>query len=343
MSKYKIFRSKGDQSVLLKGNINDFKNYTELKRKLIDKSQSAKIKQNIIKDSEVFILSFLEDNRHDNYIPMDLPAIWDNKTFSYFREKLILRDIRDATYKFYVDKVPKLPKWKKKENHEFLKEALNRCGRKFQDDIMSGVSLMKLEESKINYKKKKDELNKKEEIINKEVHKNVICNNCFKIDLKGKRFICSECNNYNLCQDCEKKKYQIQIHPREHTFIQINKSLDDKNLDSLYKYNNIIHNNNLEFKNMASSFQLEVSIINSGENDLKDCYILPVRYGNKKYITCNPKVIKEEIQRNMSTKIILVVRLPHDNKGYFEGYFRMFTPNGLPFGNVLFVKVLNGE
>ena len=75
---------------------------------------------------------------------------------------------------------------------------------------------------------------------------------------------------------------------------------------------------------------------------LKNCYILPVRFGDE-YLTCNPKIITDEIQRNMSLKVILVVRVPQNNKGYFEGYFRMFTPGGLPFGNVLCVKVLNGD
>ena len=344
MSKFKVFGREDDKSVILRGNINDFKNYTEFKKKLIDTSQASKKKQNIIRDSDVFILSFIEekDRRNAIYIPSDLQGIWDNKTFAYFKEKLILRDIKDVTYKFYVNKVKKPPKWKKKENHEFLRVALDKCWENIQDDIISGVSLMKLEESKINYKKKKDELKKKEEEINKEKHINVICNNCFKTNLKGKRFVCSECNNYNLCQECEKRMYLSQIHPRDHSFIQINKSLDDKNMDTLYKYNNIIGNNNLEFKNMPSSFQIEITVINTGENDLNDCYILPVRYG-KNYLTCNPKVIKDEIQRNMSIIISLLVRLPNDNKGYFEGYFRMFTPYGLPFGTVIFVKVLNGD
>ena len=342
MSKFKIFGSndKKDKSVMLKGNINDFKNYAELKNKLIDASQKYK---NKIRSDENFVLCFSEEKeKKDIYIPSDLPSISDNKTFLHFKEKLAVRDIRDVTYKFFVEKVKKLPKWKKRENHEFLKEALDNCWENIQEDIISEVSLTKLEESKINYNKKMNEINKNNQTLNKEEHKDVICNNCFKKDFKGKRFICSECNNYNLCQECEKKIYQRQIHPREHTFIQVNKSLDDKNMDNLYKYNNIIGNNNLEFKNMPSSFQIEIPIINNGENDLNNCYILPVRYGNN-YLTCIPKIIKEEIQRNMSVKVSLVVRLPHEDKGYFEGYFRMFSPNGLPFGNILIVKVLNGD
>ena len=44
--------------------------------------------------------------------------------------------------------------------------------------------------------------------------------------------------------------------------------------------------------------------------------------------------IDEDAQRNMKVKLFPKIRLPHENTGYFEGYFRMFTPEGFPFGNV---------
>lgn len=339
MASFKIFGSKEDRAVLHKGKINDYKDYKELKDKIIDVSRNAKLKQNKIKERENFILNFMEDQRNNCYIPDDLSkGIWDNRTFSYFKEKLNHRGIQNVTYKFFIEKVQRLPKWKRKENHEILNEALETSWNPINDDILNSITLNKLEESKIIYNKQKEQLKNNEEELNNEEHENIICNNCYKKDFHGKRFICSECNNYNLCQDCEKNFYQKQIHNREHTLIQVNKSLNDE----LYKYNNIIGNNNQEFKNVPSSFQLEISIINSGENDLKNCYILPVRFGDE-YLTCNPKIITDEIQRNMSLKVILVVRVPQNNKGYFEGYFRMFTPGGLPFGNVLCVKVLNGD
>ena len=343
MAQFKIFGSKDDKSVILKGNFNEYKDYNELRRKLIDSSQKAKKKEFKLKENEKFILSYFEDKK-DYYYPKDLDqGIFNNKTFSYLKEKLTLHGVgADSTYKFFINKVDKNPKWKKKENHEFLKEALDSSWGPIHDDIIAGVNLSKLEESKIKYQKMKDELKKNEKQLNKEVHKNVICNNCFKKDIKGKRFICAECNNYNLCQECEKLFYQKQIHQREHTLIQVNKALDNYDDDDLCNYNNIIGNNNQEFKNVPSSFQLEINFINNGENDLKDCYILPVRFGDE-YLKCNPKVITGEIQRNCPAKINLVVRVPQNNKGYFEGYFRMFTPQGLPFGDVLCVKVLNGE
>ena len=144
----------------------------------------------------------------------------------------------------------------------------------------------------------------------------------------------------NICQECEKEIYHKQIHQRNHTLIQINKALNDEIIDNLSNYSNIIVNNNQEFKSVPSSFQIEINIINNGENNLKDCYILPVRFGPG-YLSCQTKVIKDEVQRNMPVKISIIVRVPHNNKGNFEGYFRMFTPNGLPFGNVLYIKVSN--
>ena len=335
MATFKIFGSKEDKAVLLKGKINDFKDYKELKDKIIDASRNSKLKQQKIKERENFVLNFMEDKKSNSYIPEDLTkGIWDNKTFSYFKEKLNLRGIQNGAYKFNIEKVQRLPKWKRKENHEILNEALDASWGPINEDIINSVTLNKLEESKVIYNKKKEQLRNNEEKLNNEEHENVVCNNCFKKDFHGKRFICSECNNYNLCQECEKIFYQKQIHNREHTLIQVNKSLTDQ----LFKYNNIIGNNNQEFKNIPSSFQLEISIINSGENDLKNCYILPVRFGDE-YLTCNPKIVNDEVQRNMSLKIVLVVRVPQKNKGYF----RMFTPNGMPFGNVLCVKVLNGD
>ena len=343
MATFKIFGNKDDKAVILRGKINDFTDYNVLQKKIINSTKNYKKIPIKIKENDKFILAFIDDKKNDIYIPKDLPlGIWDNKTFHFFKEKLSLRGIQNVTYKFYIEIVNKYPNWKKKQNHIFLKEALDSSWDPIEEEIITDVNLIKLEESNINFKKMKEELKKNEEQLNKIVHKNIICNCCFKNDFNGKRFICAECKNYNLCQDCEKLFYQKQIHQRNHTLIQINKSLNDDTDDNLCKYSNIIGNNNIELKSIPSSFQLEINIINNGEKDLKDCYILPIRYGPE-YLSCHPKIIKDEVQRNMSIKVSIVVKLPHSNKGYFEGYFRMFTPNGLPFGNVLYLKVLNGD
>ena len=346
MAEIRIFEKEDDHGVILKGNINTFKDYQNLKDELF-KAYAKKPKKTInLKIDENFILSFKDIKGKDNnelFIPNEISeGIWDNKTFRYFKEKLQVYDIQKATYKFYIKKVKKLPRWKRKENNQFLKEDLESSWNKIFDNITKEINSLDLEESKANYNRLKSELAKNEEILNKQIHKKIICNNCLNKDFKGKRFICAECDNFNLCQDCEKIFYLKQIHPRDHTLIQVNKALNKENLEKSRNYNNIIGNNNQELKNVPTSFQVDISIINSGENDLQNCYIIPIRYGENN-ITCYPRIIKEEIQRNMNIKLSLVLRLPNDSRGLFEGYFRMFTPDGLPFGSVLCVKVLNGN
>ena len=334
---FKILPSKDKRQVLVKGIFTEYPDYQKLKNRIIDASD--KVKGFKISEKDNFKLIFVEEN-DDFYIPSQLKngvGIGNQKSYNYFTEKLVLRGIKGKCYKFYVEKMKRPYKFKEKENSVFMKEALDASWQPIYDNIIKDVNLSKLEESQVEYNKMKEQLKKNEEKIKKEVHKNIICNNCFKNNIKGKRFVCAECNNYNLCQDCEKIYYQKQIHQREHTLIQVNKALDD----DINKYNNVIGNTTQIYKNVPSSFPIEFSVVNSGENDLKDCYILPVRYGEE-YLSCSPKKITDSVIRNMHKIINLIVRIPND-KGYFEGYFRMFTPNGLPFGNTLCIKVLNGE
>ena len=44
MASFKIYGSKQDRTVLLKGNFNDFKDYNDLKKRIIDASQKIKKK-----------------------------------------------------------------------------------------------------------------------------------------------------------------------------------------------------------------------------------------------------------------------------------------------------------
>ena len=340
MATFKIIPDKTANQVLVKGLFSDFPDYQALKNRIIDASR--RYKEYKLKEGDNFKLVF-NDESDKYFIPSQLKngmGIGNQKSYNFFTEKLTLRGIKNVTYKFYVEKTKRPYKWKEKENSVFLKEALDDSWGPICQNIIQEVNLGKLEESQAEYKKIKDKLKENEEAINKEIHQNIICNNCFKNNINGKRFVCAECKNYNLCQECEKIFYQKQIHQREHTLIQVNKALNDED-DNIYKYNNVIGNTNQIFKNIPLSFPIEFSVVNCGEKDLKDCYILPVRYGEE-YLSCSPKKITDSVIRNMSIKINLVVRVPN-NKGYFEGYFRMFTPSGLPFGNTLCVKVLNGE
>ena len=99
----------------------------------------------------------------------------------------------------------------------------------------------------------------------------------------------------------------------------------------------------MEFQNISTNnFDLELTIVNNGEADLENCYILPIRYGDE-YLDCIPKIINQPIKTGISKKIILTILKPDIAIEDLKGYFRMFTPEGLPFGNVIFIKVLKNS
>lgn len=322
--------------VIFKDTINNIKDFETLTNSLFEKLQKISLKKSSLKlnRSDKFILKF-EEGKDDTFIPNEIKeGIFDENTFKFFKEKLESHP-KEEKYKFYIEKVDSLPKFIIKTDDIILSESLNKYWDISLKDITSDLNLNKLEESNIKFEKIKEERKKNEEILKKIKHNNIICSNCFKKDFNGKRFICSECDDYNLCQNCEEILLEKEIHHREHVFIQINKKLDE----DISKYNIVLGNYQKEFQNVEDMFSLEFVIVNNGENDLKNCYILPIRYGEN-YLSSDSKIITDSIKKEKICKIDLIIKVPKKS-GYFEGYFRMFSPNGLPFGDVIHIFAVN--
>lgn len=49
------------------------------------------------------------------------------------------------------------------------------------------------------------------------IHKGITCSNCKSTDIKGIRYKCTSCSNYNLCETCE----ALNTHDIHHIFIKI--------------------------------------------------------------------------------------------------------------------------
>jgi hypothetical protein len=326
-----------DKTVILpKTKFDEIPQYNELRDKILAKCKEKK-KPLTVKDN--FILTFKkEDKSNDYYFPPELQnAIHDKNSFEFLKEKLSLRDLNEnIIYKFQIEVGQKRKQFHRKKYEDILNSELNEVWKPICDDIKREIGLKDLQKGQSKFSKMKDELIKKEKKINGR-HEGIICQNCFKTNIVGKRFVCSECINYNLCQDCEKIFYKEQIHDRKHILIQVNSPLNgDEN--NLLKYDNIISNNNQEIKlDNPDPFKIEVEVLNTGENDLNKCYLLPVRFGEE-YLTCSTAKIEESLERGTNCKISLLIEIPSSNRKYYEGYFRMFTPSGLPFGQVLNVK-----
>ena len=320
-----------NNTVVLKDKkFDEYEKYNKLRQEILEKCTKLTQKDN-------FVLKFIKDNNNANlYFPPELNiGIFNKDTFNYLKEKIALRGIKEK-YKFEVVKVDRVPIWKRPKFENILKETLDIVYQPIIDEIKSDVSLGKLEESQINYSELKNQLIQKENQLNEE-HPNVICNNCFE-KIIGRRFICSECNNYNLCQQCEKLFFKKQIHNRKHVLIQINSPIDV----DIIKYNNIIANNNKEEKKDSKDFFYTFTCLNNGSIEWKNCYILPVRYGDE-YLTCEPLKINKVINQLYSYEISLKISVPDTNKKTYEGYFRMFTEEGLPFGQVITIKIWREE
>ena len=89
------------------------------------------------------------------------------------------------------------------------KEAEGKCEQMSQVMMsnMSNISLSNIDKSAYNYE-----------------HKGIKCERCFAEPIKGYRYKCSVCNNYNLCGKCEEENQKTFFHNHEHDFIKIRKT-----------------------------------------------------------------------------------------------------------------------
>jgi hypothetical protein len=76
------------------------------------------------------------------------------------------------------------------------------------------------------------------------VHHGIKCQQCFEDPIVGYRYKCSECKEFNLCQNCEEMNSNSGQHP--HDFIKIRKEQNNiNNNNNNYKnFDDLMHNNN---------------------------------------------------------------------------------------------------
>ena len=171
-----------------------------------------------------------------------------------------------------------------------------------------------------------------------EPHTNVICHNCLASNFTGARYICCECDNFNLCQNC--KENSNISHNADHAFVKITKpaKMDIKNFKNLFRPNKMLLNNPKE------SFDIHFELVNKGENNLKGCYITSIK-ARKDYLRCVKKVITEDVESNQKIRTKLKIIFEEDDddedsQDVYEGYYRLFTEEGSPFGDVLYLQVI---
>ena len=175
--------------------------------------------------------------------------------------------------------------------------------------------------------------------MEKQKHINVICHNCLSSNFTGFRYICCECDNFNLCQSC--KESSNITHDKDHAFVKISKpaKIDIKNYKNLFRPNKIFLNNSNK-----EPFETIFEILNKGEKNLKGCYISSIKASHD-YLSCVKKVITEDIKKEEKKRIKLMIKFQEDedeesSQDVYEGYYRLFTEEGIPFGDILYIQVI---
>ena len=86
------------------------------------------------------------------------------------------------------------------------KNEKDETSKKFNEEINKYIEIIK-------------KIEKEKKPICKTIHHEIKCQKCFKEPIVGYRFKCSECKDYDLCQDCEEKNSINGDHP--HYFLKI--------------------------------------------------------------------------------------------------------------------------
>ena len=329
----KVLCQECGNSVICKLDVLNIDNYEDLKNKIIEKAQAMK-KGITIGKKDKFILEIKE-------CKLDIESIWDSDTYNYFLNKI--RDNFPDKIKFNLKKVDKFPTWNPPQYLNILKNSLKSAWNSIKKEIKEDLTEKYLDDGKRLYlqEKKENSSNLNDEYFTG-IHSNVVCNNCLTCNFSGARYICAECNNFNLCEYCQKNA--CISHKPEHTFIKLNTPI----LEDVQKYNSIFFPNKaLLTKKEEQPFEISIDIINNGEKNLQGCFISPIRFG-RKYLGCLKTTILEDCKKGKKISLNVLIKFEdeedeEDSLNSYEGCFRLMTKNGIPFGDIYNIKVLIEE
>ena len=318
-------------TVLFKGNLFEYTDYNSLKNKIFEKSQTSTYKDIKITNKDKFILEL------DNFEIGGITKVWNSDIYNYFLE--LMKKNTPQKLKLNIIKVDEYPNWKPPQFANILKESLKTSWNSIKKEIENDLTEKYLDDGKRLFiqQKKENEQNLTDEIF-KEMHLNIICNNCLTSNFRGARYICCECDNFNLCEYCQKNARISHI--SDHIFIKLNSpiSIDIENFNCAFTQNKQLLKKKLE------TFEINIGIVNIGTNDLKGCFISPIRFG-KNYLGCLKQTIIDECRKGDKINLPIIINFEveedeDDLKDFYEGYFRLMTHEGIPFGDILYIKVI---
>ena len=228
-----------------------------------------------------------------------------------------------------------------------IKELVRNKMKDLEDNIVQDI--YKSIKTQMNLK---EEINKNIELVQNElIHDDIKCNQCNEENIKGIRYKCLQCQNFNLCSKCEANNE----HDSTHIFIKIRKPLKDEE-ELLMK-----ENRELKYKNNQYDYSVNLKDIISNmekkENDMLVQQITLKNIGNEAWkagtvfkclsdskIKGNDFQIECKVNKNQTINIELIFDdikdsiLPSVNE--YLVYYQMFNSNNEAFGNISKFRVI---
>ena len=173
-------------------------------------------------------------------------------------------------------------------------------------------------------------------------HKGITCSNCKAGDIKGIRYKCTSCSNYNLCDTCE----GLNVHDIRHIFIKIRLPINDNELpqskltyafeNANTSYNFLLINTNtaLSAPNGAETLTTQVQIKNTGASSWSSAFSFKC-FENESSIIGFANKLQNEVPSYDSVTLSLTFNTKSKEQGTYNSLWRMYDNNGVAFGSTV--------
>ena len=173
-------------------------------------------------------------------------------------------------------------------------------------------------------------------------HYGIKCEKCKINPIKGIRFKCNICDNYNLCEKCEDDNQNEQFHDLSHEFIRIRKQ-SNQNLYDKNKYKFILQNQNIEWNfdlnKVLDNQTIELSLIFQNNGKIKwpkETKIKCIK--DKSQLLCEDMEIPQ-LNENEQKTIICKINIQNKIKEKTYKLVLGFFVNNLQYGQTMEIKI----
>ena len=227
--------------------------------------------------------------------------------------------------------------------NDIVRKKLKELENKLVDELYQN-SMMEIERSKIIEKARHKPAKKFENIL----HKNVFCNECGE-EIKGIRYKCLQCKDFNLCEICE-NNYNHDI---KHIMISIitpiiNESQFLKKLDKNISYKNQNMNYTLNPKifylnNIDDVQSIQVILKNTGTDPGRGVYLKCIE-NKSEMVAPYESMIEYDVNSGQSVQINInffnIKEQLEKDKNVYYSFFEMFNDKNESFGDVNKIKII---